>query len=66
MKALKVIWGLLVDDARLAIGILISLVALFVSSLALHWASAAGWLFVALLIVSLMVSLRYEVKKQNA
>lgn len=57
MKALRVVFGLVVDDARLALGIVGSLILLLVLSLLLGWLAAAGWVFAAGLAVSLFISL---------
>jgi len=64
VKALKVIWGLLVDDAGLAIGTLVSLAVLAVFSFVVHATALAGWIFLAFLLLSLTVSLRRELHKR--
>lgn len=61
MKVLKVLWGLLVDDGRLASILVISLVVAYIVSLAgVKWLAALViWLG---LIVSLWVSIEHQLK----
>lgn len=61
MKALKVLWGLLVDDARLASILLISLVVAFIVSLMGMKLLGAIIIWVGL-VVSVWASVEHQLK----
>jgi hypothetical protein len=61
MRVLKIIWGLLVDDARLASILVLSLVIAFVLSLAGLKSIAAIVIWLGL-VISLWISIDHQLK----
>ena len=64
MKAIKVMWGLLVDDGRLAALLLVSLIGSALVSVLGHHAQLAAYVIWAGLLVSLAVSIEYQLKQK--
>lgn len=63
MRVLKVLWGLLVDDARLASILVVALVIGYVASLA-GWHTIGAIVIWLGLIVSLWVSVSHQLKRK--
>lgn len=61
MKALKIVWGLLVDDARLATALVIALILAYALSLAHQPVFAAIIIWLGL-IVSLWISIEHQLR----
>lgn len=62
MKVLKTLWGLLVDDGRLASILVIGLIVAAVLSLGLHVPAIGSVVIWLALIISLVVSVNHQLK----
>ncbi|UOF90948.1 hypothetical protein LSG31_01270 [Fodinisporobacter ferrooxydans] len=61
MNALKILWGLLVDDSRLVSVVLLSLILAFLLS-SIHMVHIAAYVIWVGLIVSLWISVEHQLK----
>jgi len=64
MKAIQVIWGLLVDDGRLATLLMATLIVSALVSVLGHQAQLAAYIIWGGLLVSLSVSIEYQLKQK--
>lgn len=64
-KALSVIWGLLVDDPRLALGTILSVIICYLLNRNYNLSDYGGWLLLYLVILSIFWSLSSEVRKSR-
>jgi len=62
MKVFSTLWGLLVDDGRLAWILLVALILAAIASLLAHLASAGAVLIWLGLIVSLIISVEHQLR----
>ncbi|MEW6065752.1 hypothetical protein P378_05570 [Desulforamulus profundi] len=62
-KAFLVIWGLLIDDLRLALGTILSVIACYLLNLKYDLGEYGGWLLLSLIILSVFWSLSAESRK---
>ena len=62
------IWGLLVEDGSLAIGIVVALAATWIATVVLPEAAVdqAGWLLLAMLVILMLLNLRAAGRRARA